>query len=1003
MKSNRFVRHLLIFVSIIGFCQTLYAQSPDTTLANSLYVRGLECFEIAKYDSSIFFLSKASSLFESAAIEQNTDHLRERYLHCQNKIGSNWHRKGEYDKAEQILLKALKQGIENLGNNHLVVAESAYELGFVYGEKGQNDKMMDFAKQALEIRVSIVGSDNLQTSSSYSQLAMCLGNIGEMDESLNYQYKALELRQRILGDEHPAVASSMNNIAVCLNAKGDYHEAQAYIQRAIHILETSMKRQTPFMAILYLNLGNSLSKTSSNEKALEAFKKAMEILLDILGKSHPEIAKVYNNIGGAYLLMGKYDEAIANYQSSLSMFLETVGEQNPMVAEPYRGLGIAYTLKGQQNKALTYLNLALLNRKKFYGEKHFQVAEIYRLMGDVFEKQQQFQEAVKYYQKAVCTVSNTFNTPDVYRNPSPGDIQLYPESIKTLISKANSLLQLATHGDPKNRTALLNVALSTSRLSMLIFDKTRRGFSSEKSKIYLTSKSTDVYSSGVHVAWALYQSNEDLSSFHEIFEYMEKSKSSVLLEALANSKARNFSELPDSLLKKEKSLKIKMASLDTEIQKEYEKSTEKQNRENIESNQKKLLAVWKSHDDLINKFESDFPKYFNLKYQTKTATVPELQHALDAETALLEYYVCENALIVAAIDNQQFNIIYQAVDSTFHLQIQNYISALRTIDFDNYLQSATALYQTLISPVESVIKGKKQLVIIPGGNLNYLPFETLIKRNNPDADFTTLPYLLRDYTISYHYSATLFLNTNKTEYSDIQPLSFAGFAPVFADSDTTAENVKKASIWDFMKSLLNFSSVSINGKNFSALKYSENELKTIVKFYSENNLPSVGYFHKNADEARFKNQSGNATVIHVATHGIVNAENPALSGLIFAQPNAPSTTEDGILYASETYNLNLNANLIVLSSCESGLGKLVNGEGVLALTRGFLYAGARNIIHSLWKVNDKHTSELMIELYRQILDGKSYSNALRNAKLKLISEERTAFPASWASFVLIGE
>jgi CHAT domain-containing protein len=141
----------------------------------------------------------------------------------------------------------------------------------------------------------------------------------------------------------------------------------------------------------------------------------------------------------------------------------------------------------------------------------------------------------------------------------------------------------------------------------------------------------------------------------------------------------------------------------------------------------------------------------------------------------------------------------------------------------------------------------------------------------------------------------------------------------------------------------------------------------------------------------------------VATHSIKKENNPKLSGLIFAQSQNPSEREDGILYSGETYNLNLNAELIVLSSCESGIGKLVKGEGMLALNRGFLYSGVQNTIFSLWKVEDKSTSRLMIELYRNILEGKSFSTALRRAKLQLIQDPFTAFPRYWSGFILVGE
>jgi CHAT domain-containing protein len=134
----------------------------------------------------------------------------------------------------------------------------------------------------------------------------------------------------------------------------------------------------------------------------------------------------------------------------------------------------------------------------------------------------------------------------------------------------------------------------------------------------------------------------------------------------------------------------------------------------------------------------------------------------------------------------------------------------------------------------------------------------------------------------------------------------------------------------------------------------------------------------------------------------MNEKYPQLSGLAFSQPDDTISGEDGILYSGEIYTLDLHADLVVLSSCESGIGRLAKGEGMFSLTRGFIYAGANNVVVSLWKVYDKHTSKLMIEFYRGIAAGQDYSTALHNAKLKMLQNEDTAFPVSWAGFVLVG-
>ena len=159
---------------------------------------------------------------------------------------------------------------------------------------------------------------------------------------------------------------------------------------------------------------------------------------------------------------------------------------------------------------------------------------------------------------------------------------------------------------------------------------------------------------------------------------------------------------------------------------------------------------------------------------------------------------------------------------------------------------------------------------------------------------------------------------------------------------------------------------------------------------------------ENARENAIKSQSiASYRYIHFATHGIINEEHPGISGIVLT-PEDSLATEDGILFADEIYNLELEADLVVLSACESGLGKIVKGEGLLGLTRGFIYSGAQNVVVSLWQVADQSTAEFMIQFYQYILNGQSYGMALWKTKLDFITDSRYAYPLEWSPFILIG-
>lgn len=176
-----------------------------------------------------------------------------------------------------------------------------------------------------------------------------------------------------------------------------------------------------------------------------------------------------------------------------------------------------------------------------------------------------------------------------------------------------------------------------------------------------------------------------------------------------------------------------------------------------------------------------------------------------------------------------------------------------------------------------------------------------------------------------------------------------------------------------------------------------------MKLFEKTENKAEAFLYKSAAEDRFKSElsKGSYRFLHIATHGFADEKNPALSGLIFSTPDS-SSEEDGVLHAEEMFNLKVNADIAVLSSCESGIGKLYKGEGMLAITRGFLHAGVSNLVFSLWKVSDKQTCALMVEFYRNVLKGKKYQNSLRQAKLKMLEDKNSAIPYYWSSFVLVG-
>jgi CHAT domain-containing protein len=312
-----------------------------------------------------------------------------------------------------------------------------------------------------------------------------------------------------------------------------------------------------------------------------------------------------------------------------------------------------------------------------------------------------------------------------------------------------------------------------------------------------------------------------------------------------------------------------------------------------------------------------------------------------------------------------------------------------------YLQYAHALYQQLFP--KSIPDYIKNIVIVQDGIMATIPFEVLLTEEVPateSVDYSSLPYLIRDYNLSYTFSANLLYKTfeNKKLLKPKAEREGMVLAPV--EFDHALEAIKIA-------------------EEIVPLPGTEIEVLTIDTLFDNNGkLADEFTFYDAKEEIAKSGEMGQYKYIHIASHGFVNQEEPEFSGILLSRDTI-SQKEDGVLFSGEIYNINLNAELVTLSACETGLGKIKTGEGIIGLTRALIYAGAKNLTVSLWKVSDESTKKLMIQYYDNFLPEKvpedlnkslSYSYALKKAKLDMINGGgEFSHPYYWSPFILIGK
>ncbi len=295
---------------------------------------------------------------------------------------------------------------------------------------------------------------------------------------------------------------------------------------------------------------------------------------------------------------------------------------------------------------------------------------------------------------------------------------------------------------------------------------------------------------------------------------------------------------------------------------------------------------------------------------------------------------------------------------------------------------AFELYSVLLEPAVPYLKGDK-IIISPDNILSYIPFETLITEEfrSPELLYREAPFALKKYRFSYIYSVTLSSETQERSRSLSNPL--VAFAPTYEGME-------------------------INDSLFNVFPNLRGEIRSLpfAVVEAENAVDQCGgkaFIAGNATEEAYKTEARNYKIIHLAMHTLVDDDHPAFSKMIFSAP--AGSQEDGMLNTYEVYNVPVNAMMVVLSSCNTGTGKLVTGEGILSLARGFLFAGSHSVVMSMWAVEDFSSSAVIKSFYRNMRSGQTKSSALRNARLKFLrtADQERSHPYYWATLVIYGD
>jgi len=641
--TGRMITAVLV---IAGSANLLFAQNTvrrdsldsapslkDTTQAAEYFSKGEELAKAAQYDSSNTYYEKARKVYQKLGNLYALEPMWEKALQSSNSMAWNLMILGKYDEALEYLNEALSVGLQKFGNNHVDVAQSYNIIGVVYGSMGDYDRTVEYFLKSLSIRLGLFGEEHPLVAGSYNNIGVLYQVKGDYDQALEYQQKSLSIKLRLLDNEHPDVAASYNNIGNVYYGKGDYDRALEYYQEGLTINLRLFGEEHPEVAGSYQNIGNAYHEKGPYDKAIEYHQKSLSIRLGLFGEEHPNVAKSYDNTGDVYSANGDHDRALEYYQKSLSINLRSLGEDHPDVAIAYNSIGKLYNKKDDYDRAIEYHRKALAIELKVFGKFHPKVADCYRDLAEAYFHKGHFSKALSYCQRSIRSVVSGFDEPSIYSNPPLEDISSEIYLLDALALKAEVFARLS---DPSG-TRDIEMAFTTYQLAAELIDKMRTGYKAEGSRLFLGERAVEIYEKAVETALRLDETTADEVHKEAAFRFAEKGKASALSQALQESRAKAFAGIPERILEKERQLRIDLTFYETQLQKEGQKKAN-QDETRIRNFQSKYFSLNAEYQSLIEELEKTYPKYYDLKYESKTASMSELQERLDTQTTVVEYF-----------------------------------------------------------------------------------------------------------------------------------------------------------------------------------------------------------------------------------------------------------------------------------------------------------------------------------------------------------------------------
>ena len=821
-------------------------------------------------------------------------------------------------------------------------ARALQSLGFAYDTERRHELAVESYDKALALSQE-TGDRNL-TALTLNSLGLAHTSLGHYDVGLDYYQKARALSEE-LGDKS-TLNMALNNIGTRYLAQGRYGEALVYLNKSLAVIQEmgeSIDRRS--LAYKYQNIGLVYRRQGRLEQALAYNRKSLDILVEIDDKFG--IANLQNNIGVIYKSQGSYDQGLEWFQKALAGY-EAL-KATPGMARALNNIGDTYRLQGRLDEALAPLQKSLQLREQ--GKDRGAVMLSLNNLARLYEVQGKYADMLEVSRRSAKIADDLYSREEIW-------------SAQDNIGRA-----LVALGQPEEARTAFQSAIST-------LEELRRevGGNEQQQMSFLEGRSSPWYD--------MVDLLVSQKKYAEALTFAEQSKSRVLLDALQGGRTDLRKSWSKEEQDGEEELRLRLVALNSQFTAEVRK--DKPDVKRVSDLKTAVEKTRLEYEDFETRLYVAHPKLRVQRGEAPIIKADELAALLpNTSSALLEYVVGDDKTYLFAVTNGA----KEADVRVYVLPVKREALAKQTEAFRQQLAardlgfrtSASRLYELLLKPAAAQLAGKTNLIIAPDNTLWDLPFQTLLNNANR--------FLIEDAAIAYAPSLTVLREMTRrrqVEAAHASPATLLALGnPVLG-----TETMKRAAV------------VTLRDGKLEPLPEAEQEVKALGRLYGAGR--SKVYVGAEAREDRVKSEASSAKILHFATHGMLNNASPMYSHLALAEggPN-----EDGLLEAWELMQLDLHADLAVLSACETARGRIGAGEGMVGFSWAMFIAGVPSIVVSQWKVESAGTRDLMVNFHRGLLSGvrTTKSEALRQAALKVMKNPETNHPFYWGSFVLVGD